>query len=171
MRRLEPGAKVMWLHLCSQLLPKTQANLRQTAIILKYYELASKGDSLASLRYIKTLAEEILQDCSEGISTTNLWKNIEELSKATFQSFMMNIINICIYNFNNSCSEIIDYSLEFFKSIYTNLRKHDTKAFQTYYAIVKDLLSAIHKTIFVDPQYFPKRRTFFNVISVIWMNG
>jgi hypothetical protein len=37
MRQLGAGAKVMWLHLCAQLLPKTQATLRQSAIILKYY--------------------------------------------------------------------------------------------------------------------------------------
>lgn len=35
--RLHPGARIMWLHLCSQLLPKAQANLRQARIILKYY--------------------------------------------------------------------------------------------------------------------------------------
>lgn len=61
--RLGGGAKIMWLHLCSQLLPKTEANMRQTKIILKYYTLASKGDSLASLNYLKTLSEEILAEC------------------------------------------------------------------------------------------------------------
>lgn len=60
---LSHEAKVMWLHLCSQLLPKTQSNLDETRIILKYYALAQDGDSLASLRFIKTLVEEILSDC------------------------------------------------------------------------------------------------------------
>lgn len=126
----------MWLHLCSQLLPKTQADINQTAIILKYYELASKGDCLAALRYIKTLSEEILEECTDGVSNTILWRNIHDLSNATFEDFLKNIINICIRNFSSANNEIIDYSLDFFKSIYTNLRKSDTKAFQAYYSIV-----------------------------------
>jgi hypothetical protein len=103
LRALGAGAKIMWLHLCAQLLPKTQSTLRQTGIILKYYELASKGDSLAALRYIRTLAEEVLSECSEGVSTTALWRNIEELSQVSFQSFMLNVINTCICNFSSSC--------------------------------------------------------------------
>lgn len=136
MTTFREGSKVMWLHLCSQLLPKTQADMNQTIIILKYYELASKGDSLASLRYIRTLSEEILEECIDGVSTTILWRNIQDLSNATFEEFLKNIINICIRNFSSLNNEIIDYSLDFFKSIYTNLRKCDTKAFQAYYSIV-----------------------------------
>ncbi len=56
----------MWLHLCAQLLPKTTANYYQTEIILKYYELAKNGDSLASLRYIRTFAEEVMADFTKG---------------------------------------------------------------------------------------------------------
>lgn len=37
LNQLGAGAKIMWLHLCAQLLPKTQATMRQTAIILRYY--------------------------------------------------------------------------------------------------------------------------------------
>ena len=84
---------------------------------------------------------------------------------------MMNVIKTCISNFSNSCGEVVDYSLEFFKSIYTLLRKHDTKAFQKYYEVVKELLPQLKTQVFVLPQHFPKRRTFFNVISVIWVNG
>ncbi len=52
---LSAGAATIWLHLCSQLLPRTSANLSQTTIILKYYELAKSGESLSSLRYIRTM--------------------------------------------------------------------------------------------------------------------
>ena len=133
--------------------------------------MASKGDSLASLRYLKTLSEVILTECHEGVSTTGLWLNIFELSKASFESFIMNIINVCISNFTHSSGEVVDYSLEFFKSIYIHLKKHDTRAFQIYYGIVKELMAAVRTNVFVTPQTFPKRRTFFNVISVIWVNG
>jgi hypothetical protein len=66
----------MWLHLCSQLLPRTSADMFQTNIILKYYNLAKDGDSLASLRFIRTLTEELMSDISHGISNTILWLNI-----------------------------------------------------------------------------------------------
>jgi hypothetical protein len=123
------------------------------------------------LRYIRTLAEEVLQECCEGVSTTILWRNIQDLSNATFENFMMNVIKTCINNFSNACGEVVDYSLDFFKSIYSLLRKHDTKAFETYYAVVRELLPQLKTNVFVSPQHFPKRRSFFNVISVIWVNG
>lgn len=42
---------------------------------------------------------------------------------------MMNVIQTCIANFANPCGAVVDYSLDFFRSIYSLLRKHDTKAF------------------------------------------
>ena len=133
--------------------------------------MAREGNSLASLRYIRTLAEEVLQECNEGESTTILWKNIQELSHASFENFIMNVIKTCIANFAHPCGEVVDYSLDFFRSIYSLLRKHDTKAFEAYYSIVRELLPQLKTSVFVQPQHFPKRRTFFNVISVIWING
>lgn len=70
---LSEGAATLWLHLCSQLLPKTTANREQTTIIIKYYELATKGDTLAKLRYIKTMAEEVMGEFFEGEPHTTLW--------------------------------------------------------------------------------------------------
>lgn len=63
---LSSGSATLWLHLCAQLLPKTTANLDQTSIILKYYQLAKDGDSLARLRYIRAMAEEVMGEFFEG---------------------------------------------------------------------------------------------------------
>jgi hypothetical protein len=97
---MSDASKIIWLHLCSQLLPKNQASLHQTTIILKYYDLAKQGDNLACLRYIKTLVEQVLSECREGKSVTSLWKYIEDISHQTFDDFILYVIQLCIRNFN-----------------------------------------------------------------------
>ena len=37
--------------------------------------------------------------------------------------------------------------------------------------MVRELLQNIGSTIFANPKYYVKRRAFFNVISVIWINS
>jgi len=168
---LSQQAGIIWLHLCSQLLPKTQANYNQTKIILKYYRLASGCNNLASLRYIKTLVEEVLSECSEGASSTTLWRNIQELQGTSFHDFILAAIYLCVSNFKCRNNEIIDFSLEFFKAIFFNLRKNDDKSFLAFYNVVGELLTSIDNTVFANPDFFHKRRAFFNVISLIWVNA
>lgn len=84
--------------------------------------------------------------------------------------FIENAIKLCIRNFKSHNTEIIDYSLEFFKAIFFNLRKNDDPSFLPFYDIVGTLLSNIHATVFAHPQFAHKRRAFFNAISLIWVN-
>lgn len=83
----------------------------------------------------------------------------------------MCIIEICVRNFNTGNNEILDYSLELFKTIYTSLKKNEHNTFQEFYQIVHRLLQNIEGTIFSNPKFYHKRRDFFNVISLIWINS
>lgn len=153
-------------------MPKTTANQQQTSLILKYYELAKQGDNLASLRYIKVLLTELLSDFIEGEPSAALWLNIQDLSKVSFKEFLLYNIQLCINNFRSTQAEIIDYSLDLFKSIYISLKKNEHSTFKEFfYSVVSNLLQNINQTIFSDPKYYHKRRAFFNVISVIWINS
>lgn len=50
----------------------------------------------------------------------------------------MSVIAICVNNFkDNTNNEVLDYSLEFFKTIYITLKKFDSKAFVQFYNIVE----------------------------------
>lgn len=77
----------------------------------------------------------------------------------------------CYSNFTIPNNAILDYSLEVFKIIYTKLKKYDKPQFQAFYALVTEMLQNINSTIFADPNFFKKRVTFFNVISIIWLNS
>ena len=62
--------------------------------------------------------------------------------------------------------------MEIFKTIYINLKRNeDANGFREFYNIVEGILGNIDKTIFVDPKFYSKRRSFFHVISVIWLNA
>lgn len=68
-------------------------------MILKFYELAKNGDSIASLRYIRAFFEEVMSEFNQDIPANPLWANIQELSPTTFENFILSAINICIINF------------------------------------------------------------------------
>jgi hypothetical protein len=51
------------------------------------------------------------------------------------------------------------------------LKKYDNLAFQRFYEIVKNLLTSIGNTVFANEKYYYKRRKFFNVISIVWLNS
>ena len=91
---------------------------------MKYYELSKEGDTLASLRFTRTMVSELLTDLSDGEPACALWLNITEISQVSFKVFLEWIIKLCIRNFNSSNNEILDYSLELFKVIYTSLKKN-----------------------------------------------
>ena len=90
---------------------------------------------------------------------------------SSFNAFLEYNIKLCINNLQSDKNEIIDYSLELFKTIYTALKKHDHQSFEILYELVSDLLNKINETIFANPNYYHKRRDFFNIIAIIWVNS
>lgn len=75
---LSPDSLTFWLHLTALLLPEHDANIEQTKLILKFLNSAIQARSIASLHYIESLVKQILVELQDGISTTYLWKFIEE---------------------------------------------------------------------------------------------
>ena len=104
---------------------------------MKYFELSQGGESLACLRYIRTLVEEITVELLDGYPSTTLWSNIYDKTGATFLSFMDNAINICVNNFSTKNNAILDYSMDFFKKIYTILKRNDHSSFGQFYDKIK----------------------------------
>ena len=66
------------------------------------------------------------------------------MGNCSFDTFLEYNIQLCINNFRSDKSEIIDYSLELFKTIYTSLKKQDHDSFEKFYSLVKDLLDNIN---------------------------
>ena len=83
---------------------------------------------------------------------------------------MLYILKKCLSNFTVPNEVLIDYSLEVFNSIYTNLKKNDKPQFENFYNLVNEMLANIDKTVLAEPKFFKKRVSFFNVISIIWVN-
>ena len=93
------------------------------------------------------------------------------MDSCTFDRFLEYNIQLCINNFRSDKSEIIDYSLELFKTIYMSLKKQDDYSFEKFYDLVKNLLDNINETIFANPNFYHKRRDFFNIVAIIWVNS
>ena len=60
---------------------------------------------------MRTFTEEILQEISEGMSTTILWAHIHVISNVQFLEYIDKVLSVCMHNFQQKDSEIIDYSL------------------------------------------------------------
>ena len=59
-----------------------------------------------------------------GSPSTCLWAHISEIEKVDFTEFVLYVLRTCKKNFEQTNTEIIDYALEVFKSIYMKLKKH-----------------------------------------------
>ena len=52
--------------------------------------------TIASLHYIQTLVTEILTEVDEGVSSTYLWKFMEDSLQMTFDNFLTKIIEYTV---------------------------------------------------------------------------
>lgn len=51
------------------------------------------------------------------------------------------------------------------------MKKNDHKTFEEFYQLVNSLLQNMQDTVFSKPTHYHKRRDFFHVISLIWINS
>ena len=161
------------------MLPSHLADISLTEIILKYFRVAREGKSIASLHYIQVLVNQVLTDMENGIPSTPLWTHITELEKCTFTEFILFVLKVCKENFAQTNTDIIDYALEVFKSIYLKLKKHSVsensdfveERFNPFYDEVKQLIGNLGQTVFENQKFFKRRVGLFSVISTIWVTS
>lgn len=99
LEQLSPSSQTCWLHLCAILLPNHQANSEQTRLILKYFDWAKSCKSIACLRYIHTLMEQMMAEFHDGEPSTCLWRFIEQQTQESFEKFVLGVIKLCMGNF------------------------------------------------------------------------
>ena len=70
---------------------------------------------------------ELLADLKEDEPDSILWRNMVYFNgvNSSFNAFLEYNIKLCINNLRSDKNEIIDYSLELFKTIFTALKKQD----------------------------------------------
>lgn len=163
---------VFWLHLCSLLLPAYDTSQKQTELILKFFHVATHekySRSISSLHYIQSMISEILEQVEDGVSTTYLWRFMEDSLHMSFEDFLAKIIEYTVSILMIPNFTLIENALELFKATFTKLCKHRHRSFRRYYDIVEEVSKQIDSTMLVHPDYTKLRFDYFSVISMIWI--
>lgn len=161
-----------WLHLCSLLLPSYDTSQEQTQLILKFFHVAIHErfrQSISSLHYIQTLITQILTEVEDGVSSTYLWKFMEESLEMTFETFLTKIIEYTVSILMVPSFTLIENALELFKATFTKLCRIRHRSFKRYFSIVEEVSKKIDNTMLAHPEYIKLRIDYFSVISMIWI--
>lgn len=103
---------------------------------MKFLEAAIEARSIASLHYIQTLVEEILYEIKDGLSTTYLWKFIEETKSIGFEQFLSYIIEYAMKILTVPNYALIENCLALFKAMFSKLCRYRHKSFIKYFEII-----------------------------------
>jgi hypothetical protein len=91
---------------------------------MKYFKIAQQGNTMASLHFIHVLISQVLHEMENGTPSTCLWTHINEIEGCAFTDFVLYVLGVCKKHFEQTNTDIIDYALDVFKSIYMKLKKH-----------------------------------------------
>ena len=127
---LGQGATIMWLHFCALVLPRTQSDERQVRLVKKHNAWAcNRPQLLASLRFMRVLADCILSDMSGSEPSSPLWVQMQREEEVHFGDYLDHVVAVCTDNFKQENLPLIRYSLEFFRMVFSHLKRSDDSSF------------------------------------------